>query len=177
MSAPRKLIVPAVGISRPTISRPIVVFPHPDSPTSPNVSPGRIERLTSATALTDPTRRRSIAPLVTGKSLTRCSAASKRPASLLVAGTVSGGSACPRRSPPILAVLPRGKKQANWWPEVAPVNRGSSSRQRSWANRQRGMNRQPVGGLIRSGGRPGIEYSRCLLRAAWSGSDSNSASV
>ena len=37
MSWPSSRMRPLVGFSRPTISRPIVVLPHPDSPTSPNV--------------------------------------------------------------------------------------------------------------------------------------------
>ena len=36
--------LPAVGFSSATTRRPIVVFPQPDSPTSPNVSPSRTER-------------------------------------------------------------------------------------------------------------------------------------
>ncbi len=55
--------------------------------------------------------------------------------------------------------------------------RGSSSRQRSVTYRQRAANRQPAGGLVRSGGRPGIEYSRSPASAALSGSAWNSASV
>ena len=47
--------------------RPIVVLPHPDSPTSPNVSPRRISRLTPATALTESAFRCST-PLVTVRS-------------------------------------------------------------------------------------------------------------
>ena len=47
--------------------RPIVVLPHPDSPTSPNVSPCRISRLTPATALTESAFRCST-PLVTVRS-------------------------------------------------------------------------------------------------------------
>src|SRR6202042_2977189 len=53
-----------------------LVLPQPDSPTRTNVSPVRIAKFTSATALTQPTRRCSTAPLVTGKFLTRCSALS-----------------------------------------------------------------------------------------------------
>ncbi len=49
----------------------MVVLPQPDSPTIPNVLPGRIPKLTSATALTSPTLRCSTAPDVTAKLFTR----------------------------------------------------------------------------------------------------------
>ena len=49
-SLPSKSTCPSVaGSSRMTV-RPSVVFPQPDSPTSPSVSPRRISRLTSSTA-------------------------------------------------------------------------------------------------------------------------------
>ena len=60
---------------------------------------------------------------------------------------------------------------------VSPDSAGSSARQRSVAYRQRGANRQPFGGLIRSGGAPGMEYSRSRVSADFSGSAWNSASV
>src|SRR3990172_7026858 len=53
------------------MQRPVVVFPHPDSPTSPRVSPRRIEKLTPATAWTQPTVfPKSPAP-PTGKRFTK----------------------------------------------------------------------------------------------------------
>ena len=60
---------------------------------------------------------------------------------------------------------------------VSPASTGGSVRQRSVAYRQRGANRQPEGGLTRSGGAPGIEYSRSLVSADFSGRAWNSASV
>src|ERR1700689_1708294 len=71
MSSPLITIEPDVGGSRATIIRPGVVLPQPDSPTRPNVSPGRTSNDTSDTACTAPTCRCRIAPLVTGNSLTR----------------------------------------------------------------------------------------------------------
>src|SRR6266849_4525882 len=51
------------------MQRPVVVFPLPDSPTRPNVSPSSIAKLTSSTALTTvPERKR---PLTRPKCLTR----------------------------------------------------------------------------------------------------------
>src|SRR5580658_5945993 len=71
MSSPLMTMEPEVGGSSATIMRPVVVLPHPDSPTRPNVSPGRTSNDTSETACTAPTCRCRIAPLVTGNSLTR----------------------------------------------------------------------------------------------------------
>ncbi len=53
---------------------------------------------------------------------------------------------------------------------VSPASTGDSARHLSVAYRQRGANRQPSGGLTRSGGAPGIEYSRSLVSADFSGS-------
>src|SRR5262245_3007254 len=47
-------MLPAAGASAASTSFDVVVLPHPDSPTSPSVSPGPIVKLTSATALTTP---------------------------------------------------------------------------------------------------------------------------
>src|ERR1700680_5067903 len=49
------------------MTRPRVVLPQPDSPTSPSVSPLRISKLTSSTALTSATLRWKRMPEVTGK--------------------------------------------------------------------------------------------------------------
>jgi hypothetical protein len=54
MSSPRNNTRPAVGSSSRTTSRLVVVFPHPDSPTSPSVSPADTENDTSSTARTAP---------------------------------------------------------------------------------------------------------------------------
>ena len=44
----------------------VVVFPHPDSPTSPRVSPSRMSKLTPSTARTVPTWRRKTTPFMSG---------------------------------------------------------------------------------------------------------------
>jgi hypothetical protein len=51
--------------------RDVVVLPQPDSPTRPSVSPARISKDTSSTALTCPSVRASSTPLVTAKNLLR----------------------------------------------------------------------------------------------------------
>src|SRR5262245_46791563 len=43
---------PAVGSTRRSTERPRVVFPQPDSPTKPSVSPAWTEKLTPSTAFT-----------------------------------------------------------------------------------------------------------------------------
>ena len=60
--------LPDVGSIRRRMHRPVVVLPHPDSPTRLNVSPGAIAKLTSSTARTAPRRPKS--PPLPGKSLT-----------------------------------------------------------------------------------------------------------
>ena len=57
------------------------------------------------------------------------------------------------------------------------ISGGSSSWQRSCAYAQRGANRQPGGGLTRSGGRPGMTLRRVWLGSSIFGMLSNSASV
>src|SRR4029077_15580707 len=48
--------VPAVGASAASTSFDVVVLPHPDSPTSPSVSPALIVKLIPSTALTSARR-------------------------------------------------------------------------------------------------------------------------
>ena len=69
MSRPSNMICPPVGSSSRVSSRPVVVLPQPDSPTTPSVCPAATEKLTSSTACTAPTFCRMMMPLVTGKCL------------------------------------------------------------------------------------------------------------
>src|SRR5712691_11288274 len=52
MSRPSKAIAPAVGVSCRRINLEVVVFPHPDSPMRPSVSPGWMAKSTPSTAFT-----------------------------------------------------------------------------------------------------------------------------
>ena len=54
MSLPWNTIWPASGAWMPAIVLPSVVFPQPDSPTTPSVSPGCTAKLTSSSALIAP---------------------------------------------------------------------------------------------------------------------------
>ena len=52
--SPRTITSPEVGRCNPTITRPSVVLPQPDSPTMPSTSPSSMVRFTSSTARTTP---------------------------------------------------------------------------------------------------------------------------
>src|SRR5436190_20089567 len=69
-SRPSKLISPDVGSIRRRIVLPVVVFPHPDSPTTPRVSPRATSNETSFTAFTAPTWR-DRTPFLIGNSFFR----------------------------------------------------------------------------------------------------------
>ena len=68
---PRNRMVPDVGRMSPTMARPSVVLPLPDSPTSPSVSAAASPRVMPSTACTCPTVRRNTVPRVIGKSTRR----------------------------------------------------------------------------------------------------------
>ncbi len=70
-SVPSNRTEPDVGLISCRTARPVVVFPHPDSPTRPSVSPGAMEKDTPDTAWTSPTLRRKSPPPRTGKCLNR----------------------------------------------------------------------------------------------------------
>src|SRR3989454_1163785 len=72
-------MIPPVGCSRSSTIFPVVVLPHPDSPTSPSVLPGSMEKEMSSTARTTATWREKI-PRFTGKCLTRFLASRTGPA-------------------------------------------------------------------------------------------------
>src|SRR2546427_214970 len=67
MSMRSKSREPAVGRSRSRKSLARVVFPDPDSPTMPSVSPSATCTLTPSTALMNPRTRPTVKPAVTGK--------------------------------------------------------------------------------------------------------------
>src|SRR5574337_548467 len=67
---PSKKTSPLVGSISRKITRPVVVFPEPDSPTRPSVSPRRIANETPSTAFTAPIWRCTMNPLVMGKYFT-----------------------------------------------------------------------------------------------------------
>ena len=115
-SLPPKRITPAVGFSRPTSIRPMVVLPQPDSPTRPSVSPLRMSNDTPATALTDADLALQHAPLVTGKSLTRSLADSTTSPATAMSATGASSSATGSTTTSLPATVfscaPTGKKQA-----------------------------------------------------------------
>ena len=72
MSFPLKITVPALGLSSRTRHFPTVDFPHPDSPTSPSVSPFPIAKVTPSTAFTSPVFWKNTPPR-TGKYIFKSS--------------------------------------------------------------------------------------------------------
>src|SRR5215212_10236900 len=100
MSSPSKITSPSVGSRRRNTRRASVLLPHPDSPTSPSVSPRRTERSTPSTAFTCPTVRCST-PALMGKCIFRFLASSRySPDWPLVCGLPSALSVTSR--PPVL---------------------------------------------------------------------------
>ena len=151
---------------------PVVDLPQPDSPTRPRVSPRSTSMLTSLTAWT----LRPVLP--TGNST--CSRSARRRMSPdlrrwsvplpATSGSLRGagearpgcGRALPgsRGSPPGTSTGRRGLGLG------ASVKGGSLSWHLGWAYLQRGAKLQPLGGLIRSGGRPPMISS--LVWLGWS---------
>src|SRR6476660_8537028 len=95
-SLPSNTISPEVGSMSLRIDRPVVVFPHPDSPTRLNVSPRAMSNDTSFTARTCPEVRANI-PLLMGKLFVRfltemsgpCFSASRSRSTILMRSLVS----------------------------------------------------------------------------------------
>src|ERR1044072_9299264 len=67
MSSPSNFTSPEVMSIIFRMARPVVLFPQPDSPPKPSVSPRRTSNDTPSTAFTLPTWRRTSAPAITGK--------------------------------------------------------------------------------------------------------------
>src|SRR5262245_41574840 len=169
-SRPASSTLPEFGCSSATTSFPIVVLPQPDSPTRPNVSPALTVNDTSETACTAPALRCKMAPAVIGYSLTMFLTSSRTLPEVTLSGPVAA-SAVGRSFDTVTAVLlplldaigpSTGCQQANRWSPDSPVSGGSSDLHLSVALLQRGANRQPAGGLVRSGGMPGMLSSRWL---------------
>ena len=136
-SSPSSEIAPEFGFSSATISLPIVVLPHPDSPTRPNVVPAGTAKETSDTALTLPTLRCRIAPEVIGNSFTRLrSSSSGGTPSPFAAATSTFRSVTSRRPSAVTsspaATTTRGSGSAgswlgSWVPRLPPIAPGSGA--------------------------------------------------
>ena len=176
MSWPASSTEPEFGRSSATTTRPMVVLPQPDSPTRPNVSPALTVNETSDTACTAghpalqdrPGGDRELLDQVAHLEQRRSAGAapswaSGRPGG--AGGRVGDGlraGAVPSAAP-APAGPSTGCQQENRCARVSPVSGGSSVRHRSVARLHRGANRQPGGGLARSGGSPPMVSSRCVL--------------
>src|SRR4051794_5445017 len=92
-SRPSNSMVPEVGRSSAISSLASVLLPHPDSPTSPSVSPFRSPNDTPSTALACPTCRRNSTPSVSGKCFVRPSTRRISSATEHLLGEVTGAAA------------------------------------------------------------------------------------
>ena len=90
VSFPPMRMVPSCGVRSCMISISVVVFPLPDSPTSARHSPSRMSKEMPSTARCSPIFRRTIAPLVIGKTFARSSTSST------VGSSSRGGRSSPR---------------------------------------------------------------------------------
>ena len=162
--SPSSMILPASGFSTPTTSLPSVVLPQPDSPTSPSVSPSSTCSVTSDTALTEATLRlqhaggdRVLADRVLDLEQVPVRALAARCPRRWLNDAISGrGVIGP------VDRMPAGEQVLG----SSPRSGGSCATALVGRERQRGAKRQPGGGLVRSGGRPGIVTS--ALRSSWS---------
>src|ERR1035441_4822260 len=167
---------PEFGRSSATTSRPMVVLPQPDSPTRPNVSPAVTVNETSDTACTRPAVRAVNGPDVTGNSLTRSRTSSR----VLPGGTAASARPGPPAAPSVIAARAgpaTGCQQANRCCWLSPLSGGSLVRHWAVARSDLGANRQPAGGSDRSGGRPPMVSSGCLLSWLSRGIEASSARV
>src|SRR5438270_694379 len=157
-SRPSKLISPDVGSRRRKIVLPVVVFPQPDSPTTPRVSPRATSNETSFTAFTAPTWR-DRTPFLIGNSLRRLrtersggggSPLSPRKAVVtlhqLLPSPLAAGADCfvagaRRRDDSATHEQDRRRRVADARAPAAPTNKdsvpGTDTRAASWSERER----------------------------------------
>ncbi len=181
-SSPSNSIRPAVWRVSLTMTRPVVVLPEPDSPTSPRTSPGAMLRSMPSTARTAPAGRRASVsrrpPRIgkwTSRPLTRMRSVTRRPraARRWASGRRAAGGRRSRAglatSSALMSTAPSRPSGCRWHATRTPSGKmtsgGTTTRQTSIAAGQRGWNRQPSGGSRRSGGDPGIVSS--VRRSAW----------
>src|SRR3990172_6554662 len=146
-STPSNSTAPEVGSIRRSIVRPAVVFPHPDSPTKPSVSPSWMVKLMSSTALTQALVRWS-SPERTGKYFTKRLTSTKvlRPLALLGSEIIAAHQPQrprPARPPPLLPKVQHDRLHSDtassgpyahrqWRSSPAPLPCKSPVRVQSW---------------------------------------------
>ena len=132
-SCPRNHTSPDVGWIRRSTALAVVVLPLPDSPTSPNVSPASIVRLTSSTARTMSAGRRGPGA---GRSASTGAGRQRGP-----------WSPSSSRREPCAAVSPAPSLawQAVQWPAARSVRAGTSRAQMGRRSPHRGSKAQPGG--------------------------------
>src|SRR5262245_23316304 len=154
-------MVPAVGSSAASTSLEVVVLPHPDSPTSPSVSPDSMAKLIPSTALTTPRERPKSEP-PTGKCLRRSRTSRS---GLSTRGETLGGQ--PASNHPVAVQIVRRR-----FLHPAPFHHPWAARMKAAAGRQireiRGLARDAVERSLdaelgdRIEQRPGVGMSRAV---------------
>ena len=183
---PSSSTAPEVGSIKRSTQRPVVVFPHPDSPTRASVSPRRSSKLTPSTARTWPTVRPSN-PLVMGKCFTRSvtlSTTSPRVVVEDVDGARFDISASPGWSPTPKSLPTRTRRRRSCGANTGPggcrrcrSSDGTLVAQGSKAWGHRGANRQPEGMSNKLGTTPSMAPSRWPVPATRPGMEPSRAWV
>ena len=162
MSRPPNVIRPLVGSSRRIRQRAIVDLPHPDSPTTPSVSPCLTVKLIPSTALTLATSFWKTIPRVTGKCFTRSSTTRR---SFAASAVQRGAHHTTSASVPFeqLRDLTCPLPSSSRWQACrccgsfeTGSSAGSTDLQSASTYGQRGWKRQPCGGFSSDGGWPWI---------------------
>ena len=125
MSRPSNSTLPPVGSSSRVISRPVVVLPQPDSPTSDSVSPRSTSKSRPSTARTAPTWR-CRSPRRTGKCFSSPLATAAGRARRAVPGSARAGSVTATPPPPRPGSGAAGRRRGGRRPGgPAPTSRSS----------------------------------------------------
>src|SRR5437899_10545354 len=166
MLRPSNSMVPAVGSSAASTSFDVVVLPHPDSPTSPSVSPEPMVKLTPSTALTTPRALPKSEP-PTGKCLRRSRTASSE---LSTRGGLLDGQPAPHVAVTVRAVLPGLLDAAPVGRPLAAGMEGAAGREGREVRRlaRNAVERLPDGELRdRVEQRPGVRMAGAVEEAAY----------
>src|SRR5665648_294370 len=150
ISLPSNITCPLVGFSNLKIERAVVVFPQPDSPTKPKVSPSYISKDTSSTAFIQPTVFLKT-PFFMGKNLTKFLTCNSELAIL---------THTPTKKPFFTSFTTLSTFQhLTKCPSSILIKDGSSFLHLSVANRHLGLNLHPEGKCNGLGTIPGITFN------------------
>ena len=165
---PSIVIVPEVGVSSPTMQRPSVVLPEPDSPTSPTLSPSPTSIETPASA--------STLPLARDERLAQVGDVDERRARAGDGLDVSALRGLQALAPRISARILSMRTQAVARASASERSGVGPARHSSAVQLQRALNGQRPATSSGAGTAPSIEC-RWARRRSPGGSDSSSPSV